>query len=395
VQADGFFTYDVSLRYSQVTGGTSEETRGEELLRLRPPEGVSGPTLLLRLAGLLLFDNVARIDHLLMQPHTVEVEARVEHQSAEDDAAEGVAAEITAVATRLDGFEDGSLTSFVRLGRSENDGTFSMSLLPGDYRVHVTPTSSLRPRDCDSLDEQPGLRSRTEEWEVAAEPAFQAGKIIQLEENSLVTGGVSSLRDTPLTGASVLALPSSCAVNADVLDFALGFADFAPRVVNELLCDNGRFAVDADPGIFDVSIRPPDGSGFPWLVWPSLPIPDDSVSKDLGSNLRPPLPVVFRGVITAPSADLDMPPQVLSGATIRAYVFIGPAGITDDPNKALSVFQVGETRTESEDTEGTTPGEFRLLLPATVTEAVPWPLDRDPNDDKPPLEIPAACFQRR
>jgi hypothetical protein len=178
------------------------------------------------------------------------------------------------------------------------------------------------------------------EWDVASEPAIQAGRTISLPDGPQLIGSVLTPSGDALAGANVQAVASTSNANASVLQAALGAAPFVPRANSGVTDSQGRFALLADPPWVDVSVRPTAGSGFAWLVRPNVAVtvPDN---VDLG-GMALPLPVPYSGHVTV----LDG--VVLPGALIRAYVLL------DDPAEA--VVQVAESRADAE-------GRFDLLLP--------------------------------
>ena len=153
-------------------------------------------------------------------------------------------------------------------------------------------------------------------------------------------------------GTSVQAGSSPTNANVGVLTGALGQAPFVPRTRTVVSDENGEIALPADPRWIDVSVRPQPAAGFAWLVRPNAEVsPPDNV--DLG-NMFLPLPLAYRGTVTVPG---DV---VLPGALIRAYVLLGEALPTNDPddpaNPVRAVIQVAETRADSG-------GQFELLMP--------------------------------
>ena len=116
--------------------------------------------------------------------------------------------------------------------------------------------------------------------------------------------------------------------------------------------DAGFFSLLADPGVYDLSVRPRQNTGFAWFVKPKV----EAVASplDLGEMLMP-LPIAYTGVVTAPLDANTVKP--VPGAVIRAYVYMTsktPAGVTTDPTQAESVLQIAETRADGA-------GNFELL----------------------------------
>jgi hypothetical protein len=323
--------YAVELDFSPVVG--DDTGPGEELVRLSPPEGVVAPAILMERAALELFEGEAVIDHLAELPEPIVLEGRVETENAEP-----VQATVTLVATELDSLKPGTLASYQQTVEADAEGRFEAELLPGTYRVLAVPL-------VDS-----GLAVFDESWEVASKPQHQAGRTVLLPEGAKLVGNVVSPAGEPVAGASVHAVSSPSNGNVGALERALGEAPFVPRAASVLTRETGHFEVAADPGSYDVSIRPPEEAGFAWLVRPNVPVPEGAA---LG-EMRLPLPVVYEGTL------LVREDVVLPEALVRAYILLGSDGYADsrdDPdNPAVSVVQVAEVRADSQ-------GHFRLLMP--------------------------------
>jgi hypothetical protein len=169
-----------------------------------------------------------------------------------------------------------------------------------------------------------------------------------------------------------------------VLDVSLAGDAFVPRPASGLVepTGGGRFAIQGvdcggcTPGTgatFDVSVRPQDGSGLPWMLKTGVTV---SAPVDLGL-LRVPLPVIERGAVQILVGPSD-PPVSVGGALIRAYVIrdasgdpvIDPEGLPDCSTSGgtsagkvsrciRSVLQVAETRAADD-------GTFDLVLPSLI-----------------------------
>jgi hypothetical protein len=130
-------------------------------------------------------------------------------------------------------------------------------------------------------------------------------------------------------------------------------AAFIPRASAGGVGGNGEFALKADPGTFDITVRPNTDTGFPWLVMPNFPV--TSISAGLG-RLGTPLPVSYRGTVTVPGADGPTP---VPSAVVRAYIYLKGSDYTADSENADSVLQIAETRAGTD-------GAFNLLVPAEL-----------------------------
>jgi hypothetical protein len=122
--------------------------------------------------------------------------------------------------------------------------------------------------------------------------------------------------------------------------------------------------------LFDLSVRPLDGTGFPWLVKESVTVAGD---VDF-AGLTLPLPIIERGLVDVPQGSAAEPVPV-AGALIRAYVVRDDKGnYVEDPDSLpscttapsgapgpcnRSVIQIAETRAASD-------GTFQLALPSAL-----------------------------
>jgi hypothetical protein len=329
-----------------------------ELLRLTPPEDVIAPTVVLARSALELFSKGSGlIDQFQSYPDPVRVQAQV---TTSDAAPAG--ATVTLTAKSIEGVDQGVFTSFVRTVEVGEDGTFEVDLLPGTYRVLAIPASP-------TAGTGERFSAATEsEWTIAAEPMTQAGKLVQLDPIVKVSGTAYAPQGSePALGAVVTAVASPRSMQVDLLTQAAEGSTpyYAPSAESGLVGENGSFTVRADPGDFDVSLRPPASSGFSWFVTHYPVRQQMNEPADLGV-LRMPYPVPYTGRISvveteAVGADAGVGAlQGLSQALIRAYIYLDEDGsYIDDPTGAASVLQIGETRADRD-------GQFELLIPANL-----------------------------
>jgi hypothetical protein len=335
---DGIAEYVAEVRYSSVLDDPA--IAGVELVRLAPPEGVVAPAVLMERASLELFADAAVINHLVPLPTPIQLEGRVETEGAEP-----APATVTLVATALDDLPQGTLASYQRTVETDDEGRFLVELLPGSYRVLAVPPI------------ETGLAVFDAPWQVAAEPAFQAGRTIELVDSSRLVGSVLSPAGRAVAGASVLAVSSPSNANVGVLQGALGEAPFVPRATTVASDEHGEFELLADPPWVDVSVRPDASTGFAWMVRPNVRVlvPEN---VNLGDMVLP-LPLAYRGTVTV-LGGIPLP-----GALIRAYILLGPDGYTssrdDTDNPAEAVAQVAEARADER-------GQFELLVPRSLWE---------------------------
>jgi len=345
-------TYAANLLFSPTPTQNGAAT---ELVRLVPPAESVAPTIVVERSSLGLFAGPAVLDQLTTLPAAVEVEgqllARIDTGGAERLLPVG--GTVTLIATALDGLPAGTLAAFQRtVSASERDaarGVFRAPLLPGPYRVRVLPRGTcpeVAPCPGGSvLCECPLGATELDAFLVAATPARQAGKTIELAWRTRVAGRVLTPGGAPVVGAPLQA--TAVPKTTTALATALGSEVFVPRASTGTVRSDGSFELRADAGEFDVVVRPEARTGFAWLVRPGVPVEVAEPNLDLG-ELTLPLPVPLHGLVRVradPEKD-GMEHAILPGAVLRAYLAVD----------AGTVVQVGEATASAD-------GAYELLLP--------------------------------
>lgn len=334
--------YEVTLLYSPVIG--TGAPAGRELVRLRPREGVAAPTILLERSGLeLSVPGQAEIDQLMSLPQIVGCEGLVVLAGSPEYVGRAV---VTISAVRLDQAV-GVTTEYSQTVTADDDGKFFVQLFPGMYRVVAVPPSGS------------GYATGVGQWEVG-EANIQNGRSIEVAHLVTLNGNVVTTGGAPVLGATVSAVASPASLVADPI---VNRVPIIPRPGSAKVGENGAFAFGADPGSYDLSVRPVEGTGFAWFVRPSVHVDGLNPAIDLGA-LQMPLPLAYSGAVTA---EVDGSTQTIPGALIRAYVYVtSDQTYTIDAMRAASVLQIGEARAG----EG---GRFELLLPAQFDRPAPAP----------------------
>ena len=332
---------------------------GLEQIRLTPAAGVVAPTLHFERRGIeLLTRGEAVVSRLPLLPPPVDVEGEVTGCVTTDPnlacTVEAVAAKVKIAANELPYFERGVFASYEQTETADDKGKFVVKLLPGKYRVIATPPPASKLAGV--------MLTDANAWTVSDHPSYQAGRVIELEPAVTLNGVVMDpAGGRAMTGATVQALASPASVAVDALDRAVGEVVFVPTASAAVVESTGDFLLRADPGVYDLSVRPSQNSGFAWLVKPRVEALTSP--KDLGV-LRMPLPIAYKGIVTAPFDANSAQP--VPRAVVRAYVYMSSKtnqGVTTDPTftsiptEAESVLQVGETRADED-------GNFELLVPA-------------------------------
>ena len=202
------------------------------------------------------------------------------------------------------------------------DATYSISLVPGLYRVtarpldsahQVTPVASLF-----NVDPTAGATSPD----------------IAVDVLRIVTGSVTVADMRPMAGASVQALPVSCSTG--------GTANSCmPRSGQTTTDTNGAFQMSLDPGGYTLTIQPQSGTGFPWVTQQVLV---QATPTTTVPNIQVPAPV------DAGLQLFDPYGNAVIGAVVRVY---------QPPTATVPAILVGEAFTD-------VTGTYDLLLaPAT------------------------------
>ncbi len=204
--------------------------------------------------------------------------------------------------------------SFSASATTNEDGTFSLALLPGLYSVTVVP-----PEDLESTW---GVLTYETLVGVDSEPA--SGLVVPSKVQ--LTGYVQTFGEEAAVGATVVA-------RARQEEYLPSKHRSQEAVTNSI----GRFAMFMDVGLYDVTVKVPSTSGYAWLVEPALVMERDATRT---YRLDPPIPI--EGLV------LSRAGAVVPNALVRAYVLVSD-GTASRP------IQVAETSSDAE-------GRYRLLI---------------------------------
>lgn len=378
----------------------------DELVRLRPPDGVAAGTVLFERSGLeAITRGEGSIGDVTRFGAPIRFQAWVWKRDTDDTPVPGL---VSFAAVDLDEVDEGVLASFEAAATVDATGQVNANLLPGRYRVRFTPPGPEMP----NLGLMTSYEKMVTVWPTPA-PDMQGGHVIDVPEALDLYGRVvADTNDIPLRRVDIRAAPAFTDRNlcppdvpgmtapaceqprAPVLRRALAQDPFIPRTRNGLSDSDGRFTIEGldcgrcdpeAPTFFDLTVRPDVSTGLPWLVRMSVdPARDEQVLAD--SPLRIPMPVARPMRVTygepAPDAGtvtddvIDEPRTTgrLSGALVRVFAILDnqghlvthPEGLSEclsvsapDGRCLQSLIQVAEARTGSD-------GEFLLLLPPDV-----------------------------
>lgn len=346
--------YSATLAYNPVLAlGKPSAQQADQWIRLSPPEdlptNIALPTVIMARSALALFDaNRGTLTDFTSLPPTVHLVGQVTSGSRPQP----VLATVTLAASEINGMSDGVLASFTRTVNISADGhTFDVYLPPGKYRVSTAPQAPLYP----SRDSDIPLAADLRNWVVPQMPTEQQGKVIELGNALPITGRVLNASGLPVSTAQVQASASPKALSeSESLRALLDGPSFVPRASAGDVNSMGDFTLKADPGTFDISVRPNDDTGFAWLVLSRVPVTTANAGISLG-QLTMPLPVSYGGTVTVGDT-----PEVVPGALVRAFIYLKDGQYTTNQDRdADSVLQVAETRADQD-------GHFDILIPAEL-----------------------------
>jgi hypothetical protein len=209
---------------------------------------------------------------------------------------------------------------------ADADGTFRIDLLPGNYRVFVTPGREAQ-------------RSETratymEAVNIETNPSGRQGpQIFALKRAARYRGTVQSFEKQALPNVTVT---GHALLRTDEVVGELGAYSRSSTAVTD---SQGHFTLHFDVGYYDLSVEPPSDSGFAWLLCLNQAIKLSDLGKSTGLRpLSPPAPVYLSGTVEHGGVPLP-------NARIEALAIVG--------NRTLIV---GRTTSDEK-------GEYRLALP--------------------------------
>ncbi|MFW6067520.1 MAG: carboxypeptidase-like regulatory domain-containing protein [Myxococcota bacterium] len=303
-------------------------TPGAELFVLQVTGGSERP----------LFPTLT-IDPALVPPGTVEVtrlepvryEGLVEARTP-SGAGPVPNAVVTLRSEDLYGDQEEVTGTFRAMATTDGEGRFSVEVLPGTYDVVIAPPGAFESSSGTVASElgvlvEAGVR-------IEAGNDTIRGQLFTVSPREQVGGYVETADGRPVGGA---------AVQASALGMLLPAVPASPynRSSDTVTDGNGLFDLRVDAGAYDLSIKPPSGSGFPWLVHPGWWVGTGEAPEVTAFTM--PAPVPLRGSVMA----ADGTP--LAGAEVRAH------GVVEDPDRTLRTVPLGRAIVAED-------GSYELLL---------------------------------
>lgn len=346
VTQEGAATFEVAYRpVQQLARETSDsgityrvagnvEGLDAPLIRIRPPDDLIAPTTLWDLAAADLSDTGhVELDLSAMTFGPVELSGHLEGQASDHPLVTGA---VVFSSLALAGVAPGVTASYTVTVPTDERGAYEVSLLPGNYRVVAIPDPALPWAITEAI------------WQVGDSPERQAGRTLIVDAKPGLLGRVRvGFSGEKLVSATVNAVASVASNPHSVLDAALGKTPALPRASSSSTDADGLASLELDPGLYDVFVRPREGSYLPWFVQPRTLIPAPTKgARPSTVELPVPLPILLGG------RAYDTEGTALPNALVRAYARLGQTN---------TVVQVAETHT-------TPDGRYKLLLPSKLTE---------------------------
>ncbi len=252
---------------------------------------------------------------------------------------QGVPATIYIQATTIYSFS--GFVSYKNTVSSDAAGDFVVTLLPGIYRMVAVPSIGA------------DLAITETNWEIPkGDEEFGNGRTISVDPKSSLTGVAITPQGEPAYAIPTLLAPATAEAET-YLHGVLTATDVEPTSATTVTSGSGSFALPVDPGMFDMSLRPPLSSQLPWWVRRGVTIQSNEPNTDLGT-LPISNPVVLHGNLSSPIG------EGIDSAVIRAW--LAPA--STNPDNGLdrpTAVQVGEASADAN-------GNYKLLLPASISQ---------------------------
>lgn len=230
---------------------------------------------------------------------------------------------------------------------------FCAPALPGTYEVIVNAPPTLG--TCVKVQDQVrcGCGIFAEERLIQAPPGStaQRGAALTLPTMASLSGTLSKADGMPVMGASVEATALGLAEGVELAAEDRGLTAYN-RSRQATSDSAGTFRMPLDVGAYDVTIKPPDGSGFAWTVVQDVLIGNRSEEFVQQFTLSAPLSITGRLSYRNGS---NAENETFSGAVIRAYRLIAADGRTDK-RRAIAL---GQTLADDA-------GRFTLLVPPDI-----------------------------
>jgi hypothetical protein len=215
---------------------------------------------------------------------------------------------------------------------TDADGRFEALLVPGTFDVVVRPPAT---EDAAAL----GVQATRVTLSDAVGELLE-GQVFELPPRFTWGGTVAAPDGRHVPGASVLASARG-AYTSGGADLAMLFNRSGATTSD----DTGAFTLPLDRGLYDVAVKPPAGSGFPWAI-----VRDVAIGATSGNFVRE---VVLEAPVTLGGTLRGVGDVPIEGAELRAFAIVAEMGASP------RAIEVARATTAAD-------GSYLLLLPARV-----------------------------
>lgn len=225
-------------------------------------------------------------------------------------------------------------SSFAATTTAEMDASqlrFCVEVVPGTYEVVVTPPSSMA---C-AIFAETRLVS-------APDGKMATGALFELPGPAYLSGTLLTTDGTPLADATIEAQALGRSEGVQLAQDDPSVTQYN-RSTQTTSSDEGVFELPVDLGGYDVVVKPPADSGFPWLVLHDVNI---GAPKAFPNEIRVASPVRIDGALRYAG---NGPGAALEGAEVRAFAVI------DDEFDTERAVPIGKAVADAD-------GHFMLLL---------------------------------
>jgi len=232
-------------------------------------------------------------------------------------------------------------TTFAEFKKKSGELEFKVDAIPGKYEVVATPSSESK---CGIFADIVPIIPKSESVKTFT-------RTLKLPETAFVSGTVMTTRLQPVPGAIIQAQALG-----QELDEVPGVTRFN-RSSQTTTDDAGTFKLPVDLGSYDIFVKLPEGSGFPWHLFHGIQIGgrDKEYYRDI--ILDSPIPVLGALCYDEYCDDdsVRVPGAELENTMVRAY-----RQIEDDSGNARYI-AVGTATADGQ-------GHFKLLLAPTLRD---------------------------
>lgn len=183
--------------------------------------------------------------------------------------------------------------------RTDDGGSYAALLPPGTYDVDVLPDESTG----HALGQAIFTR-------VGSTPAAQRGRDFAVRPAARVRGSCALSDGRKLADAQIVLRPSGALTSS-----LTSTEPSPPRPTRGRTGADGSFELLADAGVFDLFVRPREGTRFPWVVVPRLRVGEDDLTLE---PVVVPAPVVYSARLRGPDD------SIIRHAVVRAFAQLAP-----------------------------------------------------------------------